>query len=123
MSMNKRQQAHTERDLIAALTTACETAKAEIPGFQWLTHQLDFAAFPASLVVVWVFDTQASKDRALAQGLSARMVELTAEALAEIAISLDAVARHVHFDSEEQCARINAGNWLQRLARLRPSRG
>jgi hypothetical protein len=30
-----------ERRLIACLTEACETAKAEIDGFSWLTHAVD----------------------------------------------------------------------------------
>jgi hypothetical protein len=35
-----------ERRLIATLTDACETAKTEIPGFDWLTHTVDYTAFP-----------------------------------------------------------------------------
>jgi hypothetical protein len=29
----------------------------------------------------------------------------------------------MHFDTEEQCQRLNAGNWQQRLARKRSTRG
>lgn len=83
MPFNKRQQAATERLLAATLTEACEAAKAEIVGFSWLTHEVDYAAFAASLVVVWVFDTQAHKEQALAAGQGARMLELTARALEE----------------------------------------
>ena len=62
MSLSKRTQAQIERRLITTLTEACETAKTQIPGFVWLTHVVDYEAFPASLKVVWVFDTQASKE-------------------------------------------------------------
>ncbi|AZD98265.1 hypothetical protein [Pseudomonas chlororaphis] len=118
MPSSKREQARLERRLVASLTDACETAKAEIAGFSWLTHVADHAAFPASLRVVWVFDTQASKTRALACGQGERMLELTVMALHDAGLELQALAAHVRYDSEEQCRRINGGNWQKRLARL-----
>ncbi|MEE3635883.1 hypothetical protein UIA24_16710 [Pseudomonas sp. AL 58] len=117
MFFNKRDQANIERRLVATLTEACETAKAEIVGFCWLTHTVDYRAFPSSLKVTWVFDTLTNKQQALASGQGARMVELTAAALVEAGIALDPVSTHVHYDTEEQCQRTHAGNWQQRLAR------
>lgn len=117
MVLSKRDQAHIERRLVATLTQACETAKAQIVGFCWLTHEVDYAVFPSSLRVVWVFDTEARKDQALASGQGEHMVELTALALTEADVLVSPVAAHVQFDSEEQCQRVNAGNWPQRLAR------
>lgn len=78
MLLSKRDQARIERRLVVTLTEACETAKAEIVGFAWLTHEVDYSAFPASLRVTWVFDTLANKRQALAVGQAERMVELTA---------------------------------------------
>ena len=123
MGLSKRDQAHIERRLVATLTEACETAKAQIVGFVWLTHEVDYAEFPASLRIVWVFDTEAHKNQALAAGQGECMVELTAIALDEADVLLSPVAAHVQFDSEEQCQRANAGNWPQRLARKRSTRG
>lgn len=123
MLLSKRDQAHIERRLVATLTEACETAKAEIVGFSWLTHEMDYGAFPSSLMVVWVFDTQANKDQALANGQGERMVELTAVALRDADVLVSPVSAHVHFDTEEQCQRANTGNWQQRLARKRSTRG
>ena len=122
MLLSKREQAQIERRLVATLTEACETAKAEIAGFTWLTHEVDYATFPSSLMVVWVFDTQADKDQALACGQDLRMLELTSEALSQADILVSPVSAHLHFDSEEQCQRDHAGNWQQRLARKRSSR-
>lgn len=122
MLLNKREQAQIDKRLVATLTEACEIAKAELIGFEWLTHEVDYARFPASLQVVWVFDTQASKEQALAAGQHARMVELTEQALIEAGVELNPVSPHVQVDSEEQCKRINGGNWPQRLARLRSGR-
>ncbi len=75
MPSSKREQARTERQLVKTLTQACETAKSEMPGFCWLTHDVGYAAFPASLQVIWVFDTLADKHAALAGGLDGRMIQ------------------------------------------------
>ncbi|MDY0934490.1 hypothetical protein [Pseudomonas viridiflava] len=123
MPSSKREQVQVERRLIAALTQSCETAKSEIPGFCWLTHEVDYANFPASLQVIWAFDTVAAKDQALSQGLDQRMIELTAEALDELGITLTSLPGHVHFDSEERCLRENGGNWELRLSRKYARRG
>jgi hypothetical protein len=115
----KRDQANTDRLLVKALTHACETAKAEIVGFSWLTHEVDYQAFPASLQVIWIFDTQAQLAEALEKGQGKRMYELTAQAFAEADINVSVVSAHVRFDSEEECQRTNGGNWQSRLAMLR----
>lgn len=117
MPLSKRDQTHIERRLIATLTEACETAKVDIVGFCWLTHEVDYEVFPSSLRVIWVFDTQANKVQALASGQGERMVELTADALHEADVPVSPVSAHVQFDSEEECQRANGGNWQQRLSR------
>ena len=123
MSLNKRNQAQLERRLIKALTDACETAKSQIEGFVWLTHAVNYEAFPASLKVVWVFDTQNIKDFALADREASFMVELTAKALAKADVKVRNAATHVYYDSEEECQRTDSGNWPQRIARKGTSRG
>lgn len=122
MLLSKRDQAQIERRLIAALTKACETAKAEIEGFSWLTHDVDYARIPSSLMVVWGFDTDASRDEVLANGQDKRMLELTTLALSEANVHVNQVSANVHFDTEEQCQRSNAGDWRQRLTRTRSTR-
>ncbi|MCI3945217.1 hypothetical protein BW686_12670 [Pseudomonas syringae] len=123
MPSSKREQARAERQLVTALTQACETAKSEMPGFRWLTHEVDYAAFPASLQVVWVFDTQAEKQAALACGLGERMIELTAAAFEEAQVSVSSISAHVHVDCEEQCHFENGGDWQQRIKRKYARRG
>ena len=61
----KRERGKMERQLVASLTQACEQAKPLLPGFCWLTHQVDYTRFPDSLVVTWVFDTHANLANAL----------------------------------------------------------
>ena len=117
MPSSKRNHARIERRLIASLTDACETAKAEIVGFDWLTHEADYQAFPQSLRVIWVFDTKVNKDRALGAGLDKRMVELTSMALDNADVTTRNVERNVYFDSEEECAASQGGDWVKRLAK------
>lgn len=115
MLPGKRELARIERRLIATLTNACETAKAEIQGFTWLTHTADLNALAATLNVIWVFDTEADKNLALTDA-KARLFELTATALREADIDLSPSERNVRFDSEEECQRTHGGNWRERLA-------
>ncbi|WP_416468036.1 hypothetical protein [Pseudomonas sp. LFS044] len=115
----KRELARLERELVACLTDACETAKAEIVGFTWLTHRLDADEFPTSLRITWVFEREADKAAALAGEAKARMLKLTAQALDEAGVQLDHPAWHVRFDSEEACARGHAGDWNTRLGASR----
>ncbi|MFT5282050.1 MAG: hypothetical protein ACI94Z_000877, partial [Yoonia sp.] len=37
-----------EGNLVRALTSACEQAKVEVSGFEWLTHTTDYSNFPNS---------------------------------------------------------------------------
>ena len=113
-----RDHARIERRLIAALTDACEIAKAEIAGFEWLTHTVDYDAFPQSLRVIWVFETRASKEQALSCGQDTRMRALTALALHEAGVDPVQLDRCVRFDSEEECHLRHGGDWRRRLATL-----
>ena len=115
MPPGKRELARIERRLIATLTDACETAKAEIHGFAWLTHQVDLDDFPASLRITWVFTDDTAKAEALAGEAKARILALTTQALAEAGVQLDHVAWHVRYDSEEACWRDHGGDWNRRL--------
>ena len=116
MPLTKRDTARLERRLVATLTDACETAKAEIPGFEWLTHTVDYAAFPQSLRVIWVFDTRANMESALANGADQRMRELTAAALHDAEVARVKIERCVRFDCEEACNTQHDGDWRARLA-------
>ncbi|WP_231570117.1 MULTISPECIES: hypothetical protein [Pseudomonas] len=108
MAASKRKYAGIERELIRTLTDACETAKSEIVGFQWLTHDVDYERFPQSLSVTWMFDTEANKAKALACADEARMLALTLAAFEEVGISVTRTADHVAF-SVEQPARGKRG--------------
>lgn len=111
----KRERGRMERRLIASLTQACEEAKPLLTGFCWLTHTVDYQRFPESLVVTWVFDTNTDLTDALKGEAQHDIHNLTAQALADIGVDVDNIARHVDLDSEEACQRAHAGNWQSRL--------
>ncbi|KPQ26869.1 MAG: hypothetical protein HLUCCX14_17020 [Marinobacter excellens HL-55] len=119
---SKPRQKHMERELIATLSDACETAKAEIPGFLWLTHDNGKQEFPEGLRVTWVFDTQANLERALANGDDERMRTLTRVALEWTGIAPELIASCLQFDSEEACEKSQNGDWLKRLEQIRRTR-
>ncbi|MGY4638894.1 hypothetical protein [Pseudomonas sp. P7548] len=117
MALSKRDITRLERELVTALTDACDTAKTEIPGFEWLTHTVNHADFPGSLRITWVFDTRANKDHAVATGLDARIRELTATALQAAQLPPVPLQRCIALDSEEACQTQHGGNWRLRLTR------
>ncbi|MFN2328725.1 MAG: Fis family transcriptional regulator [Chromatocurvus sp.] len=82
----------------AALTDACETALTHHDGFAWLTHSADYKAFPDSLLVVCVYDT----DDHLARGDLQGMRTLIKQKLAAIDIVINDDHRQIRFDTEER---------------------
>lgn len=123
MLSSKRDLARIERRLIKSLTQACETAKAEITGFDWLTHEVDHQTFAQSLRVIWVFDTRLNKEHAISTGQDARMRELTAVALSAAEIEVRKFDCCVRFDSEEECQIHHGGDWRRRLSHPNAVRG
>ncbi|MEG5265931.1 hypothetical protein TRP66_16670 [Pseudomonas sp. JDS28PS106] len=115
MASSKRKHANMERELARSLTTACELAKSEFPGFEWLTHRVDYDHFPQSLVVTWVFNKDVEMHQASSSKDRARIAELTQTALEDIGISISNIETHLEFDSEERCASANGGDWAARL--------
>lgn len=122
MLPSKRDQTRIERQLSSSLTEACEAGKAQIVGFSWLTHEVDYGRFPESLQVTWIFTTEALKADALAQGQDDLMRTLTRVALNEAGIDLEKLSAPVRFDSEEACNRVDGGDWPRRLARSAKTR-
>ncbi|UYG00380.1 MULTISPECIES: hypothetical protein [unclassified Halomonas] len=111
----KRERGRVERALVDSLTRACEEAKFELDGFVWLTHEVDYGHFPASLRVIWVFDTDAHLAQALKGEGQQRLEALTTVALEEAGVAIETPARHIEVDSEQACARTHGGDWRRRL--------
>ena len=117
LPLSARQQRQLDRELSRTLTQACDVAKAEVEGFGWVTHEVRWDDFPASLRVIWIFESNADIARALKEGWNQRLLALTDRALRDAEITVKRVEQHMDLDSEEECQRADAGNWRARLDR------
>jgi hypothetical protein len=114
MFMNKTVK-KLEKNLIRALTSACEQLKQDVVGFDWLTHTANYANFPNSLVVRCVFDTEQNLESAKLAAQDALMIKRIHSALLNAGILLKMPKQHVVFDTEEACAREHQGDWNKRI--------
>jgi len=104
-----------DNNLRKVLTDVCEDAKDEFQGFQWLTHSVNYANFPASLKLTCVFETNADIAQLTALKQEQRLYGLLIQVLSTIDVKLKNISKQVKLDSEENCIRDNAGNWAKRL--------
>ena len=111
----KKTDKKIENAIREALTEVCEMALDEVPGFQWLTHLVNYSDFPGSLSVVCVFDTNNDLSSALANHKDDYLRNLIKEKLAAVGIEFKDTRRHVNFDTEEACKNENGGKWHERL--------
>lgn len=104
-----------EKAIREALTEVCDIALAEVPGFQWLTHRVNYKRFPGSLAVVCIFATNNELNNALLAKQDDFLRSVIREKLSAVAIPLKDTLRQVIFDSEEACELEDGGKWQQRL--------
>lgn len=94
-----------------ALTEACDEALERGDGFQWLTHEVNYNAFPASLRVVCVYDT----DEHLSAANTEWLRQVVDSKLQTIDVRLVDAAKQISFDTEQACEREHGGRWAERL--------
>ena len=111
----KKTDKKTEKSIIEALTAVCETALDEVPGFQWLTHSVNYNNFPKSLSVICVFDTRQALSDAFNNRQNDYLRQLIKEQLSVINIQLKDPRHQVSFDTEEACQNENGGRWKERF--------
>lgn len=116
----KKTDKKLEKALRQALTDACEIALERVPGFRWLTHEVDYRRFPDSLSIVCVFNTNLELSNAIRGNHDAFLREVIREQLAAKNIQLRQPQQQVNFDTEEECDRLDGGDWRQRLRHHRP---
>ena len=112
----KKNDKKMENTIVKALTSVCETLEDEVPGFSWLTHFVDYAQFPQSLKIVFVFDTRQSLDIAKSQGINQTVQTLTKTSLANEGVLVNSLDRMMVFDTEENGADFNSVGWCRRYS-------
>lgn len=104
-----------DNNVVKALTLACEFAKENISGFEWLTHTANYSNFPASLVITCVFDDNQALRQAQNEKRDVEIRKLIQNQLLKVGILLKDARRHICFDTEEACLKEHNGNWKLRL--------
>ena len=80
-------------------------------GFTWLTHFVNYYDFPHSLSIVCVFNTNEDLSKADVEGLHT----IINDELISHDIRIKDIRRHICFDTEENCERVNNGKWHERF--------
>jgi len=97
----KKTDKKIDKQICQALTKACEMAKDDVPGFQWLTHLVNYNQFPESLSVICVFDTKAELEQARQLKKDQLIVGFIKSELEQINIRFKEINRHISFDTEK----------------------
>lgn len=108
-----------DNQLRIGLTDVCEIALKQINGFQWLTHTVNYTHFPQSLTFVCVFQSNEQLLVFKASDAEKLLINLIEKKLNDIGVKLKRVANHILYDSEENCAKVDQGNWAKRLSNLK----
>ena len=98
----KKTDKKIDKKICQALTKACEVAKDEVSGFQWLTHLVNYNQFPDSLSVICIFKTKAEFAVACQNNKDLFIVGLIKNELEQINIRFKDIKQHVSFDFEEE---------------------
>lgn len=104
-----------DNNIIKALSDACEIAIDEFFGFKWLTHLVDYSAFPKSLKIICVFDTDNNLNNFMANDGRYKFGALIQPKLSAINVDID--GGRISYDTEEACNRDSNGKWADRLAK------
>lgn len=105
-----------DNQLIKVLTNVCENALKNIDGFLWLTHTVNYNRFPQSLIITLVFDTNKHLSEYLASVDKTFLFNEVILALKQMNINLSHPSKQIVYDTEENCAQQDAGNWASRLS-------
>lgn len=110
----KKQNKKTNISIVRALNEVCESLKIETLGFSWLTHFADYANFPHSLKLVFVFDTNTQLESATGEATKSAISKLTDAALQREGISITRIDDFMFFDSEENGADVRSLRWCKK---------
>lgn len=105
-----------DKQICDVLTEVCEASLKDNTGFEWLTHLVNYSRFPKSLQVICVFNTNDQLHAFTANSSHLEFNERIQKALASIGISIN--SRQISYDTEENCAKANNGNWDVRFANV-----
>lgn len=113
-SLSKTQK-KTDDNIRQALNEACNQLLDEYLGFSWLTHQVDYTNFPASLIVTCIFESRAQQEHIIKSQQEQGIWKIIQGKLIKVGIKVPRPAFQIRWDNEEDCVNIHDGNWKNRL--------
>ena len=113
--MNKNDK-KTENALVKALNDICESLKDQQHGFIWLTHFVDYAHFPQSLKIVFVFDNNQHLIEAKNAALFETVFQLTESRLKRESVYIKRIDKAMFFDTEENGADFDDVKWCRKYS-------
>lgn len=84
----KKSDKKLENNLLKALTEICEQALDDIEGFKWLTHQVSYNNFPASLQISCHFQAEHDESTPQTTGADKQLCRLIKDKLAQYSIAI-----------------------------------
>ncbi|MBQ4810054.1 hypothetical protein A7985_06210 [Pseudoalteromonas luteoviolacea] len=111
-----------EKNIVSALTEACEDALEAYEGFQWLTHIVNYQHFPESLSIVCVFNNKEHLQKALDDNKGEQLKGTIEKKLLTFDIKVKGIKKRILFDTEEACEAENDGNWSKRFESFKSAR-
>lgn len=112
----KKDDKKTDKKIVKALNNVCDTLTADVAGFCWLTHFVNYANVPQSLRIVVVFDTDMALSKALGGRLKKTVSALLEKQLEKSDIFIADCEKAVLFDTEEQGADVDSTRWCRKHA-------
>ncbi|OBT11662.1 hypothetical protein A9267_03300 [Shewanella sp. UCD-FRSSP16_17] len=109
----KKTDKKIEKQIIQTLTEVCDRLLELYPGFEWLTHTVNFNAFPTSLKVVCIFENDAQLTDLVLNKEDVYIQNLIIHQLQQQGIKLQ--TKQIVFDSETRCEAQHNGKWAKRL--------
>lgn len=93
----KKTDKKIENKLRNVLTEVCEIALENVSGYQWISHQVNYDAFPSSLLITFAFDSQQAIDDLKRSQQDGSLQKTIIEKLASVDIKLKDVRKQVKF--------------------------
>lgn len=80
-----------------ALTDVCEFALDNIKGYQWITHSVNYSAFPTSLLITCAFASEDYLNQLKGSGEGEELIKLIIARLDEVDIKVVNAAKQIKF--------------------------
>ena len=116
MAKLSKTQKKIDNTICKVLTDVCEQALKDYDGFSWITHQVDYANFPASLFITCIFEDEAALVKITNNGVLESLRKIIHAKLLKVGIRLMQGHRQISVDSEEACNNEHEGDWSLRLS-------